>query len=108
ETAEVKYAIDRFTARCLPQPVALERIRIAASRAVERVGDMPPYVMEAPIALEMTMGDASMAAAIARIPWAERSGDRSGRYSAPDALTAMNVCRIGLVLAGAIARNERL
>jgi D-amino peptidase len=108
ETAVVKYAIDRFTARCLPQRVALDRIRGAARRAVERVGDMPPYVMEAPIALDMTMGDSSMAAAIARIPGVARSGDRGVHYAAPDALTAMNVCRIGLALAGAIARNERL
>jgi len=108
ETAEVKYAIDRFTARCLPRTMALERIRTAARSAVERISEMQPYVMEAPIALEMVMGDGSMAAACAHIPGVERSGDRAVRYSAPDAISAMNVCRIGLVLAGAIARNERL
>jgi hypothetical protein len=50
----------------------------------------------------------SQAAAISRIPGVERSGDRAVCYSAPDALSAMNVCRIGLVLAGAINRGERL
>jgi hypothetical protein len=38
----------------------------------------------------------------------ERCGDREVRYAAPDALTAMNVCRLGLVLAAAINRGERL
>ena len=37
ETAVVKYAIDRYTARCLAQVTALERIRAAAARAVQRV-----------------------------------------------------------------------
>jgi D-amino peptidase len=108
ETAVVKYAIDRFTARCLPQPVALERIRAAARRGVERLSEMRPYVAGAPIQLEMVLGDSSMAVAACRIPGVERSGDRSIRYAAPDALTAMNVCRVALVLASAVARNERL
>jgi len=33
-TAVVKYAVDRFTARCLPQAVALQRTRSAACRAI--------------------------------------------------------------------------
>jgi D-aminopeptidase len=56
----------------------------------------------------MVLGDSSQAAAICRIPGVERTGDREVRYSAADAIGAMNVCRIGLVLAGAINRGERL
>jgi D-amino peptidase len=108
ETAVVKYAIDRYTARCLSQPVALERIRLAARRGVERLSEMRPYMMESPIQLEMVLGDSSMAAAACGIPGVERSGDRSIRYAAADAVTAMNVCRVALVLASAIVRNERL
>jgi D-amino peptidase len=108
ETAVVKYAIDRFTARCLPQPTALERIRTAASRAIGRLSDMSPYAMDQPITLEMVFGDSSMASAACRIPGVERSSARTIRYTARDALTTMNVCRVALVLAGAIARNERL
>jgi D-amino peptidase len=108
ETAVVKYAIDRYTARCLPQPTAHERIRTAARLAVQRVSEMRPYVVETPIALEMVLGDSSMAAAACRIPGVERAGERSIRYSAPDPLTAMNVCRVALVLASAVVRNERL
>jgi D-amino peptidase len=107
ETAVVKYAIDRFTARCLPQSAAHERIRTSACRAIERLRDVRPYVMEAPV-LEMVFGDSSMAAAACRIPGVERNGDRAIRYAAADAITAMNVCRVALVLAGAIVRNERV
>ena len=107
ETAIVKYAIDRFTARCLAQQTAHERIRVAACRALERVSEMRPYHLRPPIELEMTLGDSSVAAAAARIPGVRRVGDRGVSYSASDALTAQNVCRLALLLAGAIARNER-
>jgi hypothetical protein len=49
-----------------------------------------------------------MAAAAARILGVRRAGDRAIAYTAPDAHTAHNVCRVALVLAGAAARNERL
>jgi D-amino peptidase len=108
ETAVVKYAIDRYTARMVPRATALERIRAAACRALKSLSTMTPYQLATPVELEMVLGDSSQAAAISRIPGVERSGEREVRYSAPDALSAMNVCRIGLVLAGAINRGERL
>ena len=108
ETAVVKYAIDRFTARCLAQSTALERIRLAACRAMQRLGEMQPFRLPSPIVLEMTFGDSSMAAAVNRIPHTERSADRCIRYSAQNAQEAYDVCSIALVLAGAIARSERL
>ena len=108
ETAVVKYALDRFTARCLPQPVALERIHDAARRAVERLGDMSPFVMASPIDLHMVFGDSSMAAAAGRIPGVERRGDRAIGYAASSAQQAYDVCNVALTLATAVARRERL
>ncbi len=108
ETATVKYALDRFTARCLPQPRALELIELAACRAVQRAGDMPPYLLAPPIELEMVFNDSSLAAAASRIPRTERCGDRATRYMAPSAQEAYDVCSIALDLAGAVARRERL
>jgi D-amino peptidase len=106
ETAVVKYALDRFTARCLPQPVALERIRQAATQAMRRVGEMQPNRLTTPVDLEMVLNDSSMTAAISRIPGVERRGDRSIGYRAPTAQEAHNVCFIALVLAGAVASRE--
>jgi D-amino peptidase len=108
ETATVKYALDRFTARCLPQAQALELIEQAACRAVQRAAEMKPYQLTTPIELEMTFGDSSMAAAASRIPHTERCGDRAMRYSAPSVQKAYDVCSIALVLAGTVARRERL
>jgi D-amino peptidase len=108
ETAIVKYAIDRFTARCLAQAAALERIRAAASRAIQRLGDMPPFELSGPIKLDMVLGDSSMAAAAATIPGVERCDERTVTYTADTAQSAYNVCRIVLVMAGAVAQRERL
>ena len=108
ETAVVKYAMDRFTARCLAPTVAQERIRTASCREVERVAEMRPYVLPHPVQLEMVFGDSSMAAAASRIPGVVRSGDRHITYAAADAQVAYDVCSIALVLAGTVARRERL
>jgi D-aminopeptidase len=69
---------------------------------------MQPFTLATPILLEMVFGDSSMAAAASRIPHTERSGDRRVTYSAQDAQQAYDVCSIALVLAGAVARGERL
>ena len=108
ETAVVKYAIDRFTARCLAQATALERIRAAATRAIQRLGEMPPFELPPPIKLEMVLGDSSMAAAAASIPGVERCDDRTVAYAAGSAQAAYDVCRIALSLAGTVAQRERL
>jgi D-amino peptidase len=106
ETAVVKYALDRYTARCLPQPVALERIRTAACRAVQRLPEMRPYRLALPIRLEMVWADSSLAASVARIPGVQRCGDRTVMFEAPDAQTAYDVCEIGLALAASVVRRE--
>jgi len=108
ETAVVKYAIDRFTARCLAQPAALERIRSAAARAIQGANAMPPFRLTLPIKLEMVLGDSSMAAAAASIPGVERCDERTVVYVADSARAAYDVCRIALVLAGGVAQRERL
>jgi D-amino peptidase len=108
ETAIVKYAIDRFTARCLAQATALERIRTSASRAIQRLNEMPPFLLTPPIKLEMVLADPSMAAAAESIPGVERCAERTVMYMADNAQSAYDVCRIVLVLAGAVAQRERL
>jgi D-amino peptidase len=107
EAAVVKYAIDRYTARCLAQATAHERIQTAACRALGRLSEMRPYELATPVRLEMVFGDSSMAAAAEIIPNVQRSGERTISYVALDAQTAHNVCRIALALAGAVVRRER-
>ncbi len=69
---------------------------------------MPAYQLPTPVELEMVFGDSSMAAAATIIPGVKRSAERTITYTAEDAQTAHNVCRVALALAGIVARRERL
>jgi D-aminopeptidase len=69
---------------------------------------MRPYRLDPPIELEVVFADSSMAAAASRIPRIQRCADRAIRYSAPSVQEAYDVCNIALVLAGTVARRERL
>jgi D-amino peptidase len=107
ETAVVKVAIDRFTARCLPQPAALDAIQAAATRAARGLNHMRAYQLSSPIRLETVWRDSSLAAAAARLPRAERTGEREVAYSATDALEAYRVCDVAIELASAVVARER-
>ena len=69
---------------------------------------MPPFTLTLPIKLDMVFGDSSMASAAATIPGVERCDERTVTYTAATAQDAYNLCRIALVLAGAVAQRERL
>ena len=84
ETAVVKYAIDRYAARCLPQPIAHQRIREGARRALERIGEMKPFRFATPIKLEVETIDASAAARICFIPQMKREAENVATYHAQD------------------------
>jgi D-amino peptidase len=88
ETAVVKYALDRHTARCLSHHRALERIRTAAKNAVQRAGEFRPHTFEPPVRLEVSVFDTSLAYRAASIPGVERVQNDTVAYEAPDYLKA--------------------
>jgi D-amino peptidase len=53
ETAVVKYAIDRFAARCLSLQKSHELIKDSAYQAVKRIKEFKPYVVDGPVELEV-------------------------------------------------------
>ncbi|MBI3976717.1 MAG: M55 family metallopeptidase [Chloroflexi bacterium] len=99
ETAVVKYAIDRYIARCLPQPVAHQRIREGAERALARIGEMRPFQFASPIKLEVTTIDASAAARICFIPQIKRESECTVSYYAQDVQEAHDMFMACLLLA---------
>jgi D-amino peptidase len=80
ETAVVKYALDTYTAMCLPKEEAHERIQQAARRAVEKVSTLKPFVFALPTQLEIELLNPSTAAKLTLLPGVERSGDQTVRY----------------------------
>jgi len=83
QTAQVKTAVDRYTARCLPQSVALERIRDAAEAAAG-AADLAPYAPEPPYTFTVEFATASSAAGVMFFPQLERVDDRRVSFTHDD------------------------
>ena len=84
----VKRGITRLAGESLHPSVACERIRDGACRALERRGEFEPLKVETPVTVELDVYFSPQADIMTMIPGVERIGDRTIRYSAPDALEA--------------------
>jgi D-amino peptidase len=84
ESAIVKEALGRYTAR-LPHPSAgQERVRLAARRALERVTDFRPYIVASPATLGIEFTSSAMADVCSWIPTVETISPRSVRFQFHD------------------------
>ncbi|MDQ3225611.1 MAG: M55 family metallopeptidase [Chloroflexota bacterium] len=85
-----KYALDRWTARCLPPGRSHANIRVAAQRAVERAvdGEFSPYTLSGPIALSVTFSSTAEALMAALVPGSTRETPRTVTYTAANAVDA--------------------
>ena len=88
KTAQVKTAIDRYTARCLAPGAAQQRIREAAGSAVREVGALKPYVLEPPYTFTVEFATANLAAGTLRFPEITRLDDRRVSWANGDYGTA--------------------
>lgn len=88
ETARVKTAVDRYTARCLPVTVAQKRIREAAAGAVKGASSLAPYTPEPPYTFIVEFATASTAASVMYFPNLERIDDCSVSWTHEDYETA--------------------
>jgi D-amino peptidase len=83
-TAQVKIAIDRYTARCLVPEVAHDLIQGEAKAAVEEVERLIPYIVEPPYTFTVEFATASLAASTLYFPEIERLDDRRISWSHED------------------------
>ena len=90
QTARVKIAIDRYTARCLSPRAAQERITEAALRA-GRKENLGPYAPEPPYSFTIEFATASSAASVLFFPGLERVDDRSVSWTHEDYETAFKM-----------------
>ena len=90
QTARVKTAVDRYTARCLSPQVARERIREAAHRAAGR-GDLSPYAPDPPYTFTVEFATASSAASVLFFPGLEREDERRVSWTQEDYETAFEM-----------------
>ncbi|HEV2092448.1 MAG TPA: M55 family metallopeptidase [Rubrobacter sp.] len=91
KTAQVKTAIDRYVARCLPQRAALARIQEAAEGATRNVRDLAPYAPEPPYTFTVEFVTASTAASVMFFPQLDRVDDRRVSWAHEDYETAFKM-----------------
>jgi len=84
----VKRGITRLGGESLHPEVAREKIREAARQAIERLAEFEPLKVTTPVGIEMDFYFSPQADVAALIPTTERTGDRTVRFTAPDALAA--------------------
>jgi D-amino peptidase len=90
ESSITKFAVDRWTARCIGLERSRASIRDAARRAVSRAkkGDFKPLKVTLPITYDVEFTSTSEAVMGALVPGAERTSPRVVRFVGADALAA--------------------
>ena len=81
ETAPVKYALDTYTATCLPKEEAHRLIQGAARQALERAPGLKPFTFGSPVQLEVGLLSPSTAVKLTLLPGVERTGDLTVSYT---------------------------
>ena len=84
ESATVKQALGRFTARLSHPNTAQENVRQAARRALERVKDFKPYVVESPARMGIEFTSSAMADVCSWIPTVDKISPRSVQFEFND------------------------
>ena len=90
ESSITKFAVDRWTARCVGLDRSRASIRAAAERATKRAaeGAFKPVGLDLPITYEVEFTSTSEALMGALTPGAERTNPRTVKFAGEDALAA--------------------
>lgn len=102
-----KYALDRWTARCLSPRRSHANITSAAKRAVERsnAGEFKPYELDGPIELAVTFSSTAEALMASLVPGSVRRTPREVAYTGEDAVSAWKAF-LAVLLLGWSATDE--
>lgn len=87
-TAQVKSAIDRYSAQCLAPTHSRQRIKEAAGSAVLKRGRLTPYTCASPHTFTVEFAIASLAASVMHFPELERIDERRVSWTHEDYKTA--------------------
>ncbi len=104
ETVEVKKAIDRFVANCLPPARAHELIRLGAKQALERKGEIKPFDV-GPVEFEIDFKLTNQAAMACIFPSVRKTGPKTVAVTADNAVDAYKQLWGCLILGYAATRG---
>jgi D-amino peptidase len=99
EGAITKQALGRFTARLLPPSTGQELTRQGAKRALQRLKELKPYVLPAPVTMGFELTSSAMADVCSWIPAVEKTGSRSVQFTFTDWRVGMGMMLVLMWLA---------
>jgi D-amino peptidase len=82
ETVAVKEGLSGIASINVHPAIVQEQIQAAAQRAMQRVDEIPPFVVEPPFVMDIDLYNTLMGDMHEYIPGCERTGDRSVRFHA--------------------------
>ncbi len=91
EGVVVKEPVGREAARSLHPSIARDRIRGGAKRALERLPNIAPMVVDGPPDIEIDFQSVALADACVRVPGVQRAGPRTVRCTGRDYLEAFRL-----------------
>jgi D-amino peptidase len=99
ETAAVMEAVGTYSAKILPPVKAHDLIQEATTRSLDRLNEMVPTKIDAPVDLEVRFKDTAMADAASMMPGAVRKDNLTCTYTAEDFIEAYRAHWVMVVLA---------
>lgn len=99
ETVIVKVGLDRYTARCLTPKESYKRIREAAKKTVEKLAELKPYKVQAPVKFEVEFTSVGMAALASIHPRIIRETSRRISHTSKDLVEGWNLIWSSILLA---------
>jgi len=94
ERVITKWAISAWSARSLTPKASQARIREGAGRALDRLAEMKPFVVETPVRFEVNLAPPSLAQLGADIPGIERVDGRTLAYTGADMVEITRILRL--------------
>ena len=99
EFAVTKQGLGRFTARLLPPSTGQELTRQAARGALQRLKELRPYVIPAPVTMGFEFTSSAMADVCSWIPAVKKTGSRSVQFTFDDWREGMGMLLVLMWLA---------
>lgn len=106
ETAQVKRAVHKYTARSVHPIKAQGLIADGVRRALGRLADFAPYRVEPPVTMRLDLISTSMAALCSWVPGVRRVGSRAVEYRSDDYFEVYRMLEVLLLLAGTIESGK--
>jgi D-amino peptidase len=107
ETVVVKDGVDKYTASLLHPDVARQHLREGAARALSRLDEFRPYVVEPPYVLGVTWNSTTIAATCSLIPGVRLVGARQNEFITDDFVQAMGLIYVMIYVATAVVEGKR-